>query len=280
MEDIYKDRFLSEGYPNLEKLSSENFTGHQGTADSYDRIGGLLRKINRLIDLSTGQRNILVIGCGPVPETVKHLIDLGYDAKGIEPVASFASSAAKYLDDPSRVINANVESIPLPNESQRIVLMENVIEHVDSPVKGLSEIYRILVNGGILYVSTNNKYYLSITGRNEEYTTRFFNWLPKLVKECYIFRHLHYEPTLAAYTTRPAVHWFSFADLCKLGRQTGFSQFYSPIDLLEEDSPSIQRTNFRKKLFKIYLRLRSNPWTRAILLLRFGGYIFMFKRMK
>ena len=49
-----------------------------------------------------------------------------------------------------------------------------------------------------------------------------------------MFQMLHYEPQLANYNARPAVHWFSFPDLCRLGREAGFAQFYSPLDLIDD----------------------------------------------
>jgi hypothetical protein len=94
------------------------------------------------------------------------------------------------------------------------------------------------------------------------------------VKESYIFYHLHYQPSLANYSPRPAVHWFSYADLCALGRQAGFAQFYSPTDLLNLDKGDARPT-WRKRILDA---LRRNPWLRAANLTQIGGDIYMWKR--
>ena len=102
----------------------------------------------------------------------------------------------------------------------------------------------------------------------------FYNWFPRTVKESYIFQHLHYRPALADYSPRPAVHWFSFADLCALGRQAGFAQFYSPMDLLSLNRGAAQPGPAKRLL----AALRRNPWLRAANLTLIGGDIYMWKR--
>jgi hypothetical protein len=86
--------------------------------------------------------------------------------------------------------------------------------------------------GGVLFIRTTNRSRFSFTGVNWEFTTRFYNWFPRIVKESYIFTQLHYKPELARYSPGPAAHWFNFSDLCRHGREVGFSRFYSPYDLL------------------------------------------------
>jgi hypothetical protein len=95
------------------------------------------------------------------------------------------------------------------------------------------------------------------------------------VKEGYVFQHLHYRPELANFSSRPAVHWLSFADLCSRGRDAGFSQFYSPLDLMRIEDQIIQRSALRKFVLP---RIQSNPWLRALALTQVGGSIFMMKR--
>jgi len=114
-----------------------------------------------------------------------------------------------------------------------------------------------------------------LSGENGEYNLRFFNWLPRIVQESYVFRHLHYTPSLANYSLRPAVHWFSFADLCRLGRASGFAQFYSPLDLARSDDTVIRVRWWRRLLLPL---LQRNPWLRAMALTQLGHAIVMLKR--
>ena len=272
---MYSNRKLADGYPDLDRVSDEWFSKWiAAKPDDMARIKKVLRLIGRLIDLDK-MRNMLLIGCGPRPQQIKILTDEGFNVLGIEPQKLYVKSAQEYLGDSSRVKIGSAEDIPVGNNSQHIVFMESVLEHVDSPLKSLDEIYRVLLPGGITIIGTTNRHRFSLTGKNGEYNKKFFNWFPNLVKESYVFHHLHYKPILANYTPRPAVHWFSYSDLCKLGRMAGFAQFYSFIDLLNKDDPSIARSKFRSFMIN---KIKYNPWLRALVLSQIGGAIIMLKR--
>ena len=154
--------------------------------------------------------------------------------------------------------------------------MESVLEHVDSPVLSLAECYRVLAPGGVLFVDTTNRLRFSAVGENGEYRVRFYNWFPASVKESYVFKHLHYAPHLANYSSRPAVHWFTFTELCSLGRQVGFAQFYSRLDF----PGSFARGGSFRRFMKTSLQksVATNPWIRALALCQYGNAIFMYKR--
>jgi len=114
-----------------------------------------------------------------------------------------------------------------------------------------------------------------VKGDTGEYNVRYFNWLPDIVKESFVFHHLHYDPSPANYSLRPAVHWYSYADLCRLGRQAGFHQFYSVLDLLDTSDPLISKSKARKFLLK---KLKFYPWLRALALTQRSTPMFMLKR--
>lgn len=277
MDKIYSNRKISQLYPSLDKLEFEKFISlldQRSGEEEKARIERLLKYLNRLVDLSKG-KNVLVVGCGPKPQTIKILLENNYNVVGVEPVLSFVNSAREYLGSASLVLEGSAENIPLPDHSQDLVILETVMEHVDSPVKSLAEVFRVLAPGGICYISTVNRYAISLTGENGEFNVKYYNWFPDILKECFVFHHLHYQPSLANYGQRPAVHWYSYTDLCQLGRQVGFAQFYSILDLLHIDDPSISRSKIRKFILN---KLKFNPWLRALALTQIGHVIFMYKR--
>ena len=281
MKDLYDSRKLSTGYPDLEQLAFDHFVRTQtAKADDAPRIERILQALGRLITLD-GNQTICVIGCGPVPQPIRIMREKGYTVTGVEPVPLFVKAAGEYLDDDSVVIQGAAESLPLPNESQDLVFFDNVLEHVESPLLSLSEIFRVLKPGGVTYLTTTNRHRFSPVGRNWEYNVPFFNWYPRLVKESYIFRHLHYDPSIANYTERPAVHWFSYADLCSVGRMAGFAQFYSPLDLRSLSDAESSGSSLKRWLFSrpwILHAIQRNPLLRSLVLTQIGGQIIMLKR--
>jgi 2-polyprenyl-3-methyl-5-hydroxy-6-metoxy-1,4-benzoquinol methylase len=235
----------------------------------------LLACIELLVNPERLGRMVTVIGCGPQPDIIRDLAGVGYNVIGVEPVPAAMKLAQNHVEGMSaQIISGTAEQIALEDASQAIVLMENVLEHVDSVATSLQQAYRILAPGGVLFVRTTNRQRFSITGINWEFSTRFYNWFPKLVKESYVFDQLHHRPGLANYSPRPAVHWFTFAELCQAGRHVGFAQFYSPYDLLyriRDSDPDSMATRLRHWGHR-------NPWLRALAVSQMVGDIFMWKR--
>ena len=274
-KDLYAERALSEGYPGMDQLAHEKFSRSvTARPDDTPRVEWLLTCLGRLVNLRESRR-ILVLGCGPHPQPAQILRNHGHEVIGVEPVESFVEAARQYLGDSASVVQGAAEAIPLPDSSQDIAVFESVLENVESVAKSLEEIYRVLAPGGVLYMTTTNRHRFSLKGRNGEYNVPFYNWFPCLVKEGYILEHLHHRPELANYTERPAVHWFSFADLCSRGRDAGFAKFYSHVDSMRRTDPMIDKSWLRRALLR---HIQHNPWVRAIALTQVGGLIFMLKR--
>ncbi len=269
-ELLYKDRKLSDGFPDMEKLGVEFQADSQNTGRSGQLyIGAFMDCMKRLIDVDG---KVLLIGCGPRPYALKWLRDNGYDAEGIEPVERSVRSA----NDFGPVHPGSAEVIPFRDESCRAIFMESVLEHVDSPEKSLAECFRVLERGGALFIYTTNRWKFNLSGFNGEYNVPFFNWFPKIVQESYVFHTLHFRPELANYNARPAFHWFSYSELCRLGRGAGFGQFYSTLDLADASNQLVAPNRLRRFLLD---KMRYNPWLRALALTQMGGTsIFMLKR--
>ena len=179
-EALYGDRPLIDGFPDLESLSADVFSESLSRDDGQRaRLDHVLPLLGRLIDLD-GVRTISVVGCGPRPETVLILDELGYAVTGVEPVAGYVERARAFLDGRGVVRHGSAEELPLEDDSQDVVFLESVLEHVDSPIKSLEEAHRVLAPGGIALVITTNRLRLAPSAACAEFNVRFYNWLPKL----------------------------------------------------------------------------------------------------
>ena len=266
---------LTALHPEIERLFFETYSKKNSSDESRIlKTKQVMGYIEKLVEI-TSPKHIAVVGCGPAPSTIKALETMGHKAVGIEPEQEYVESANDYLSGCGRVAIGQCESMRVADESFDIIFCESVLEHVDSPEKSMDEFYRVLKPGGIVYIVTENNLRFSLTGRNNEFNKRYYNWYPRSVKEGYIKLHLNKKPWLANYTPLPAVHWYTFASLCRLGRYAGFGKFYSILDVIDENDPRV------KKLIggKIVLRwIKNNPWLRALMLRQVGTTIFMYKR--
>jgi SAM-dependent methyltransferase len=278
MSDLYEQRKLSEGYPNLDELAVDYFVRVQSQRpDDTARVLRVVKLIDRLIAIPAAA-SMCVIGCGPVPRTLKVLRESGYRAFGVEPIPEFVARAREFLGDPESVQIGAAECLPFADKSMDVIFLESVLEHVESPQKSLSELFRVIRPGGVAYVGTTNRQRFAIT--NAEFRVPFLSHFPRLLKESYVFSHLHYRPALANFTRRPAVHWFSYADLCALGREAGFAQFYASIDLRRpEDQIHTRNPILRLMRTGLFFRmLQRNAWLRSLALTQIGSDIFMWRR--
>ncbi len=167
-EHIYANRRMSEFYPGLREKAFETFVdATDRRADHKPTLRKMLTYLNRLVDIDRC-KNVLVIGCGPKPQTLEFFLEEGFNAHGVEPVVDYVRTAGEYLGDSTRVLTGVAEQIPVPDESQDIVVCESVLEHVESPIYSLEEIYRVLSPGGIAYVGTTNRLRFSFSGNNGE----------------------------------------------------------------------------------------------------------------
>lgn len=272
---LYAGRRLTEGHPELPARAVETFSHVQDAGDTRaEVVRYMVRYLEALTPLPAGSR-FLVVGCGPKPRTCTEIAALGFEVTAVEPVVPFAEAAQEYVGNAARVLVGSAECMPLPDASLDVVICESILEHVESPRLTLTEIFRLLRPGGVAWIVTTNKWRFSFRGINGEFTVPFFNWFPPVLQEAFVFHHLHHDPRLANYSLRPAVHWFTYASLCRVGRDAGFSRFYSIIDVVSPSDPRIAGSRLRRAVLG---RLRhAGPLLRAFALTQVGGMIAMVK---
>ena len=97
---------------------------------------------NQLIE-SKIEGDILDIGSGLI---------INGNTKGLSLEIMERRKTLDYINNPGVDIVGSVLDLPIPDSSVAGVLFQGVIEHIGSPEKAISEIYRVLKPGGYLYV--------------------------------------------------------------------------------------------------------------------------------
>ncbi|QQS36856.1 MAG: class I SAM-dependent methyltransferase [Ignavibacteriales bacterium] len=75
-----------------------------------------------------------------------------------DPLENFYSSIRSFRtqrDSQVKYITARGEEIPFPDKTFDLIIMDNVLDHCESPVKVISEIKRVLGDNGIVYFKQN-----------------------------------------------------------------------------------------------------------------------------
>lgn len=113
----------------------------------------------------------------------------------IDPLADFYKNHFKINYKGIDFKQGNAENLPYKNDSFDIIILANVLDHIQNPEKALSEIKRVLKKDGLFYleVDVSNKGFIAIYS--------FWNFLYKLFGKTF---------------NKPHPHVFSFRDLNKL----------------------------------------------------------------
>lgn len=74
------------------------------------------------------------------------------------------------------------ESLPFDDETFDVVVTNHVVEHTPNQKKHLTEVYRVLKPGGVIYLATPNKLWLT----DPHYKLPFISWMPRPVSSQYL----------------------------------------------------------------------------------------------
>lgn len=181
-------------------------------------VDNLLRPVPDLL-----KRKIVDIGSGKGA----FLIDLakrGVSAIGIEPTSEYVErslATARAGGYAIEVKQGTAEHVPLPDASADFVNIGEVIEHVESPERLLSETYRMLRLGGKAYLSVPNRFGL----RDQHFHLYGINWMPRSWAHALIGvlgRHKDYSGK-AGRQSLPDMHYYTYAEIQRLCESQQFS---------------------------------------------------------
>jgi 2-polyprenyl-6-hydroxyphenyl methylase/3-demethylubiquinone-9 3-methyltransferase len=121
------------------------------------------KKICRQLKINSGEINVLEVGCGGGILT-EEIAKMGFITAGIDPSEQSLNIAIKHAKESNLKIKyekGTGENLPFQNNTFDVVLCCDVLEHVHDLPKVISEISRVLENGGIFIYDTFNRTFFS-----------------------------------------------------------------------------------------------------------------------
>jgi SAM-dependent methyltransferase len=124
-------------------------------AEAYDRFMGrysavLTPQMADFAGVAGGQR-ILDVGCGP-GALVAALVARGAHVSAVDPSAQFVATATERFPDVD-VRQATAEDLPFEDASFDAALAQLVVHFMADPVRGIGEMARVTVDGGVVAAS-------------------------------------------------------------------------------------------------------------------------------
>ena len=98
---------------------------------------------------------VLEVGCGPAG--IVSFMGWG-ERHAVDPLDDFYSSQevfTRHRDPSVRYQKAMGEKLPFPDKAFELVILQNVLDHVQQADKLLQEIHRVLTDAGLFYMTVN-----------------------------------------------------------------------------------------------------------------------------
>jgi ubiquinone/menaquinone biosynthesis C-methylase UbiE len=166
-----------------------------------------------IIDVGAG-RGFFLVDCA----------QKGIRAVGLEMNPNVIKLAKKKAEENGveiKIVEGRAENMPFGDGCFDFANCAELIEHVDNPTLVLGEIHRILVPGGMVYMSVHNRFGIY----DKHFRLWFLNWMSRRAAEWYIglkSRHKDYKP-MPDRQKISQMHYFSRKKFEKLARRAGFS---------------------------------------------------------
>lgn len=172
--------------------SSENFDKWKGHYISeYPRGEFILRTLRRdLPGFDPAGMRVLDVGCGDAGVVIA-FAEAGAVATGIEPYERSVERGRVRAEEHGVGLELKIgvaEELPFPDASFDLVLIDNVLEHVQDRERTLAEIRRVLRPGGLLYLVTPKPFAVHSLWSDPHYRMAGLTLMPRPLQVWYFER--------------------------------------------------------------------------------------------
>ena len=136
--------------------------------------------------------------------------------KNVEHAFSLAKERGLHIE----IIEGVAEKLPYKDFEFDFINIAEVIEHVEEPNSLLTEAYRVLKNGGYIYLSVPSRFSL----KDPHFHLYFVNWLPRFMSDSFISifgKHKDYLGESGEQRLKE-MHYYRFNDIKRNLIWTGF----------------------------------------------------------
>lgn len=133
---------------------------------------------------------VLDVGCGDAGVLIA-LAEAGAEAVGVEPWSRSVERGRTRAEEHGVRVQLQegvAEALPFPDASFDLVVLDNVLEHVQDRERSLSEIHRVLAPGGLLYLVTPKPFALHSLVSDPHYGLAGLVLLPRAAQKWYFER--------------------------------------------------------------------------------------------
>ena len=193
---------MSEIWDKAQQLESQWWKVKKNEIISQDYREQIKKRAQRIESMIDKQlegipgRRVLEIGGGAT-----QLIDFFREGEkyAVDPLADmYQAEFAEVLAPGTKWHKAKAENMPFENDFFDIIVIRNVLDHVDSVDKAISEMRRVLKNSGILYLGMNTfsgPYYIyKLIVKDPEHPHTF---TPGSIRSCIIRNNLNIVDSIA-----------------------------------------------------------------------------------
>jgi 2-polyprenyl-3-methyl-5-hydroxy-6-metoxy-1,4-benzoquinol methylase len=208
--------------------SDPNFVAYYAReSQSPETIGRFTRVRDRALALlaESGhagvELDVVDIGCGAGTQALLWA-ELGHRVRGLDVNAPLINVARARAAERGLAVTFEIgtaTALPFDDASADVVLLPELLEHVDDWQRCLDEAARLVRPSGLLYLSTTNV----LCPRQQEFELPLYSWYPGPLKRRYERLAVTTRPQIANYAKYPAVHWFSYYGLSRYLRRRGFT---------------------------------------------------------
>lgn len=224
---------------NIDTSSDPRFTAYyeeasqsQATVARFANVKAKIDWLLRRAGRSAEQLDVADIGCGAGTQAIMWA-QSGHRISGIDINEPLVEIARKRLTEAGLAARFDVGSataLPYADASFDVVLLPELLEHVEAWQACLDEALRVLRPRGMIFLSTTN----SLCPVQQEFDLPLYSWYPAALKRHCVKRSLTTHPQWVSHARYPAVNWFTPYELSRYLRQQGV-QALDRFDMLDLD---------------------------------------------